>query len=178
MTAARVRRPATASAVLPAALAAAAPADATGAQISLSIGILAQLTGLSDVTFTSVAPEVDAVNSQNVCAWTNALSRGYTVLAAGSGAASAFTLTTTDGSNKTVAYTVGWAGTSGAGSTTTLSANATSGTFTTAALTPTCTTLGATSSATLQIAIPSANLLTMAGSKTYTGSLTLTISPM
>lgn len=154
------------------------PACALGTQISLSIGILAQLTGLSDVTFTSVAPEVDAVNSQNVCAWTNALSRGYTVLAAGSGSGSAFTLATTDGTNKTVAYNVGWAGTSGAASTTALSANTTSGTFSTSALTATCTILGPSTSATLQVTIPSANLLTMVANKSYTGSLTLTISPM
>jgi hypothetical protein len=161
-----------------AALLCAAPAGAVGTQISLSIGILAQLSGLSDVTFTNVAPETDAVSNQNVCAWTNALSRGYTVLATGSGTGSAFTLTTTDGTARTVAYQVGWSGSANAGSTTTLSANTSSATFTTAALTPTCTVLGPSASATLQIQIKSANLLTMTANKPYTGSLTLTISPM
>lgn len=160
------------------ALTAAAPAAAAGPQISLSIGILAQLTNLSDITFASVAPETNAVNSQNVCAWTNALSRGYTILATGSGTGSAFTLATTGGTIKTVAYTVGWANTANAGSTTALSANTTSGSFTTAAQTPTCTLAGPAASATLQIVIPSANLLTMTASAPYTGSLTLTISPM
>jgi hypothetical protein len=173
--AARLFRPLGAAALL---VLSATPASAAGAQISLSIGILAQLSGLNDVTFTSVPPETDAVNSQNVCAWTNALSGGYSVLAAGSGTGSAFTLTSTDGTGKTVAYTVGWAGTSGAGSTTALSANTASGSFTTSALVPGCTTLGPTSSATLRITIRSANLLTMTGSVPYTGSLTLTISPM
>ena len=92
-------------------LAPCAPGDAA-TQVSLSISVLAQLTGLNDISFPNADISTAAISSQNNCAWSNTLSRGYTITASGSGAGQAFTLTSGSGANP--AYTVSWAGTANA----------------------------------------------------------------
>lgn len=153
---------------------AAGPALAAPAQISLTLPLLAQVTGLTDIGFTGLTPTADAAIAQDVCAWTNAVTRSYTVTASGSGSGSAFTLANPDG--RTVAYSVGWAGSPGAGSSTPLAARTQSTGFMTAALVPTCA-LGPTASATLRVTITAADVQAMAGGTTYTGTLTLLIAP-
>jgi hypothetical protein len=157
-----------------AALASAGPAGATTVGVSFSLPILAQLTGLSDVTFPAISLTADSVVVQSDCAWTNSALRAYTVTASGSGTGAAFTLANPGG--KTVPYSVGWAGTANAGSTTALLPATRSVQFTNVASSPTCTTGNATSS-TLTITIRAADAQTMVGGTTYTGALTLMLTP-
>jgi len=164
-------------AALAATIGLAGPADAaTNIQVTFSLPVYAQINGLNDVTFTAVPTNTDAVNSQSTCAWTNSLTRSYRITASGDGGSgTAFSLSATGG--RTVAYQVGWAGTSGASSTTALTTTVASPTFTSAALTPTCTT-GPSSSSTLRVTILAADLQGMTSSLSYTGTLTLLMSPM
>ena len=66
--------------------------------ITLSVAGRVQISGLSDVSFVSVSPDVAAVSAQNVCVWSNTATKGYSLSASGSGAGSAFELAGTSGS--------------------------------------------------------------------------------
>jgi hypothetical protein len=141
--------------------------------ITASVPSRAQLTGLADVNFASVDPTVNASNAQNVCVWSNTATKGYTIRATGDGSASAFTLT--NGTN-TVPYTVEWNATSGQTSGTALVTNVASATVTSTAVNPTCSSAPLTT-ASLVVRISSANLLTMSAGTSYTGVLTLLVTP-
>jgi hypothetical protein len=142
--------------------------------ISLTILPLAQISGLSDVTFSNVSAQSDAVSTQSVCTYSNSLTRSYTVTASGDGAGSAFTLAATGGG--TVPYSVGWGDSAASASTTTLTAGAASVAFGGAAILPTCT-LGGPATSTLKITIGATDLQGMVGGLSYTGTLTLVITP-
>src|SRR5687768_15086589 len=60
--------------------------------INASVASRVQISGLADVTFNAVDPSSPAANAQNVCVWSNTTTKGYRITATGSGAASAFTL--------------------------------------------------------------------------------------
>ncbi len=150
------------------------PASAATIPISLTLPMFVQITGLSDVVFANLSPSADAVSSQNVCTFSNTVTRSYTVVASGSGTGAAFLLA--NSGRTSVAYSVGWAGTSGSTGTTALTAGVSSAAFTGAATTPGCT-IGSSTTATLKITIAAADLQTMTAGTTYTGTLTLVISP-
>ena len=141
--------------------------------ISASVPGRVQLSGLSDVSFTNQDPSTAASNAQNVCVWSNTSTKGYNVTATGSGAGNAFTLAS-GASN--VAYSVEWAGNSGQSAGTALATGAALTGLTSTATNATCS-AGASSTASLIVKIPSANLQNMQAATTYTGTLTLVVAP-
>ncbi len=143
--------------------------------ITVSVPSRVQITGLSDVAFTNVDPTVTATNAQSNCVWSNTATKGYTITATGSGTSGAFTLAS--GALTPVTYSVQWNQSSAQTSGTALTAATASGTFNSTATTPTCATAPATSSS-LIVSISSAQLLNMASLTTYTGTLTLLVSPV
>lgn len=165
------------AAATPAALAAsqgAVGATATGTvEISASVPPRARLSGLTNVTFANVNSASNARNAQNVCAWSNTPTRGYRITASGSGTGNAFTLSA--GMLK-VPYTVQWNGTSGRTTGSALNAGTQSGGFVSAATHQQCAS-GPSASASLIITISAANLQTMQPAVTYTGALTLLMTP-
>lgn len=142
--------------------------------INASVPGRVRISGLSDVTFTNVDPTVAASDAQSVCVWSNTATRGYSITATGSGAASAFTLSS--GALPTVPYTVEWAPTSGQTSGTGLSAGAALTGQTSTAINPDCS-AGPSASASLVVSIGSPTLQGMTGGVTYNGTLTLVVAP-
>ena len=149
-------------------------ATSTGTvSISASVPARARITGLSDVAFTNQDPGTPAANAQDVCVWSNTATKAYTITATGSGAGSAFTLS--DGST-TVPYTVEWAATSGQTSGAALASGTASASLTTAAANQTCSS-APTSTASMIVRIGTTDLSTMSAGSTYTGTLTLLVTP-
>ena len=149
-------------------------ATSTGViNISASVPNRARITGLSDVAFTNQDPNTAASNAQNVCVWSNTATKAYTITASGSGTASAFTLTNGTG---TVPYSVAWAASSGQTSGSALVAGTASGSLTSAATQQTCAS-GPTASASLIVGIATTDLGAMTAGSSYTGTLTLLVTP-
>lgn len=149
-------------------------ATSTGViNISASVPNRARITGLSDVAFTNQDPNTAASNAQNVCVWSNTATKGYTITATGSGASSAFTLSN---GTSTVPYNVSWAASSGQTSGSALVAGTASGSLTSTATNQTCAS-GPTASASLIIDMTTANLGSMTAGSSYTGTLTLLVTP-
>jgi len=141
--------------------------------ISASVPNRARITGLVDVAFTNQDPNTAASSNQDVCVWSNTATKGYTVTATGSGAASAFTLSN---GTTTVPYSVQWNASSGQTSGTALTAGAASVSLTSTATNQTCAS-GPTASASLIVGITTANLGGMTAGSSYTGTLTLLVTP-
>lgn len=164
---------------LPSTEAMAASQGSLGATSTGSVGITAsvpnraRITGLGDVAFTNQDPAVAASNAQNVCVWSNTATKAYTITATGSGASSAFTLSN---GTTTVPYSVEWASSSGQTSGTALATGTASASLTSAATSQTCAS-GPTASASLIVGITTANLGTMSSGSSYTGTLTLLVTP-
>ena len=133
----------------------------------------ARITGLSDVAFTSQDPNTAASNAQSVCVWSNTATKGYTVTATGDGAASAFTLAS---STLTVPYSVQWNASTGQTSGTALTAGTASAGLVSTATQQTCSTSPATTSS-LIVGISTTALGTMQATASYTGILTLVVTP-
>ena len=151
-------------------------ATSTGSiTITVSVPSRVQITGLTDVAFTNVDPTTTATNAQSNCVWSNTATKGYTITATGSGTSGAFTLSS--GSLTPIVYTVQWNQSTGQTSGSALTAATASSTFNSTATTPTCATAPSTSSS-LIVSISSAQLLNMASLTTYTGTLTLLVSPV
>jgi hypothetical protein len=149
-------------------------ATSTGSvTISASVPNRVRLTGLSNVDFTNQDPALAASRAQNVCVWSNTATRSYTVTATGSGTGNAFTLSN---GSATVPYSVEWAGTVDQTSGSALLAGATSSALTSAATQQTCTT-GPAGSASLIVGISTADLTAMNAGSSYTGTLTLLVTP-
>jgi hypothetical protein len=166
------------SGLAPAAMAAptqgALGATSTGViNISASVPNRARVTGLSDVAFTNQDPSTAASNSQNVCVWSNTATKAYTITATGSGASSAFTLTNGTG---IVPYSVEWAGTSGQTSGTALTAATASSSLTSGAVNQSCSS-APLASASLVVKMATVDLGTMSAGSSYTGTLTLLVTP-
>ena len=142
--------------------------------ISATVPSRVQITGLSDVAFTSQDPASAASNAQNVCVFSNTATKGYNIKATGSGASSAFTI---GGTGLTaVPYTVEWAQSTGQTSGTGLTANtALTGQISTAT-TPTCSS-GPTTTASLIVKMSTTALQAMQSNTTYSGTLTLLVGP-
>jgi hypothetical protein len=141
--------------------------------ITASVPNRARITGLTDVAFTNQDPATAASNAQNVCVWSNTATKAYTITASGSGTASAFTLSN---GTTTVPYSVEWASSTGQTSGTALTTGTASASLTSTATNQTCAS-GPTASASLIVGITTANLGTMSAGSSYTGTLTLLVTP-
>lgn len=149
-------------------------ATSTGSiSISASVPNRARITGLTDVAFTNQDPSTAASNAQNVCVWSNTATKAYTITATGSGTANAFTLTNGSG---TVPYTVDWASSINQTSGTSLTTGTASSSLTSTATNQNCAS-GPTASASLIVGISTTNLGAMSAGSSYTGTLTLLVTP-
>jgi hypothetical protein len=149
-------------------------ATSTGSiNISASVPNRARITGLSDVSFLNQDPGTAASNAQNVCVWSNTATKGYTITASGSGTGGAYTLSNGGG---TVPYSVEWAATSGQTSGTALAAGAASTSLTSGALNQNCSS-APLATASLIVKMATTDLGTMSAGSSYTGSLTLLVTP-
>ena len=147
-------------------------ATSTGSvTITATVPNRARISGLTDVSFASVDPAVDAASSQGPCVWSNTSTRKYTIVATGNGTANAFTLT--DGT-VTVPYSVGWAATSGATTLTSLATGTASAAFTATGTNITC---SGGADSTLKVSILASDLQNMVATNTYNGTLTLVVTP-
>ncbi|MCP5396119.1 MAG: hypothetical protein H6918_05195 [Sphingomonadaceae bacterium] len=142
--------------------------------INASVPARARITGLADVSFLNQDPTISASDAQDVCVWTNTASGTYQITATGSGTGGAFTIQETGGD--TVAYTVAWNSTAGQTSGTSLAAGTASSSLTSVATHQSCTT-GPANSASLIVGIANTELSTMLASTTYSGTLTLLVTP-
>lgn len=141
--------------------------------ISVSVANRAQITGLTDVAFTNVDPASPATSAQSDCVWSNTATKGYSITATGSGTSGAFTLAN---GSLTVPYTVQWSASSGQSSGSAMTAGTALSGLTTTAANPTCSSAPNTTSS-LIVTISAANLQGMVSSTSYTGSLTLLVTP-
>lgn len=141
--------------------------------ISASVPSRARITGLRDVAFTNQDPATAASDAQDVCVWSNTATKAYTITATGSGTSSAFTLSN---GSATVPYSVEWASTSGQTSGTALSAGTATSSLTSSAANQTCSSAPA-ASASLVVKMSTVDLDTMSAGSSYTGTLTLLVTP-
>jgi hypothetical protein len=149
-------------------------ATSTGSiSVSASVPNRARISGLTDVAFTNQDPATAASNAQNVCVWSNTVTKAYTITASGSGTGGAFTL-----SNGTsiVPYSVGWAASANQTTGAFLTAGTASGSLTSSANNQTCAS-GPAASASLIVGISTVDLGTMDAGSSYTGALTLLVTP-
>jgi len=151
-------------------------ATSTGSvTITASVQNRAQITGLTDVNFTNSDPTTAATSTQSDCVWSNTATKGYSIKATGSGTSGAFTLAS--GVLSPVPYSVQWAQSAAQSSGSALTAGtALSGQVSTAT-TPTCSSGPATTSS-LIVSIAATDLQNMVAATTYTGTLTLLITPL
>ena len=141
--------------------------------ITASVPNRARITGLTDVSFLNQDPGTAASSAQDVCVWSNTATQAYTITASGSGAANAFTLAA---GASTVPYSVEWAAATGQTSGTVLSTGTASTSLTSAATHQTCTS-GPSASASLIVRMSTTDLGTMSAGSSYTGTLTLLVTP-
>ncbi|MXO61266.1 hypothetical protein GRI89_17110 [Altererythrobacter salegens] len=141
--------------------------------ITASVPNRARITGLADVSFLNQDPNTAANSAQNVCVWSNTATKAYTITATGSGSANAFTITN---GTVTVPYSVQWASSTGQTSGTSLSTGTASSSLTSTATNQTCAS-GPTASASLIVGISTTDLGTMTAGSSYTGTLTLLVTP-
>jgi hypothetical protein len=131
-----------------------------------------RLSGLADVAFGTIDPAADQTSSQNLCAFSNSSTGGYSVTASGSGSGGAFTLAS---AADELPYEVRWAGTTGQANGTAVTAGTIVSGFTSAASQQTCNS-GPAASATLTVIVRATSLGSVqAGS--YAGTLQITIAP-
>lgn len=150
-------------------------ATSTGSlSINASVPNRAQITGLSDISFTNVDPTATATNAQNLCVWSNTSTKGYNITATGSGTAGAFTLGS--GTLPAVPYSVQWSQSSGQSSGTALTRGTALSGLVSTATRPTCNS-GPASTASLVVSIADTALQNMTSSTNYTGTLTLVVAP-
>jgi hypothetical protein len=149
-------------------------ATSTGTvSITASVPNRARITGLTDVSFANQDPSTAASNAEDVCVWSNTATKAYTITATGSGSGSAFTLSNGSG---TVPYSVEWAATSGQTSGNALTAGTASSSLTSGAVNQTCSSAPA-ASASLIVKMSTTDLGTMSAGSSYTGTLTLLVTP-
>jgi hypothetical protein len=132
----------------------------------------ARLSGLADIAFGTINPAADQTSSENLCAFSNSNTGGYSVTASGSGSGGAFTL---DSGADALPYEVRWAGAANQANGTALTAGGIVAGFTSAASQQTCNS-GPPASATLTVIVRAAALGSVqAGS--FSGTLQITIAP-
>ncbi len=140
--------------------------------ITASVQARVRITGLADVSWTNQDPGTAATNAQDVCVWSNTSTKGYTVTASGDGASNAFTLAN---GALTVPYSVQWNASAGQTTGTALTTGSASGTLTSTATNQTC---SAGESASLVVGIGTSDLSGMQAATSYSGVLTLVVSPV
>jgi hypothetical protein len=176
MRAGNLRGLALAVAMMAAAPAAAATQGSLGATstgsvtITASIPARARISSLEDISFADQDPAQAASGSQDVCVWSNTLSRAYTTTASGSGTGGAFTLAN---GGREIPYSVQWAALGGGGGLA-LSSGVASTPLVTAATEQDC---QSADSASLLVRIEPGDLQTMEPGATYAGALTLMVTP-
>ena len=144
-----------------------------GTAPQVAIGQKARISGLSDVAFGSISNlSTDITQAQNLCAFTQSVTGNYLVTAAGSGAGSAFALASGPAQ---LAYEVQWASTPNQLSGNPLTTGVPLTGVPSSATQQTCN-AGPTSSASL-IVILRASQLGAAQAGSYSGALTLMITP-
>ena len=154
------------------------PTSTGSVVVNASLLSRVRISNLTDLTFSDadLGPLIGSANtsrkSENVCAWSNIPNRDYFITATGSGPASAFALHNVAGPD--IPYSVSWAQTTDATIGTALTAGTKSTQFTSTSLTSNC--LG-NASATLLVTIAGADAETMVAGVTYTGTLTLLMTP-
>lgn len=149
-------------------------ATSTGSiAISASVANRAQITGLTDVAFSAVDPSSTATSAQSNCVWSNTATKGYSITATGSGTSGAFTLAN---GSLTVPYSVQWSASSGQSTGSGLTSGSALSGLTSTAVNPTCSTSPTTTSS-LIVSISAANLQSMVAATSYTGTLTLLVTP-
>ena len=152
-----------------------------GATSTGTVGINASVPGrvriskLSDIDLTNLDPTVAASRAQNVCVWSNAASRRYSITATGSGAGNAFTLDAV-GAPAPVPYSVQWSATSGQTSGTGLSTGTALGALTSTAINSDCSS-GPATTASLIVGMSTSTLQSMTSGLVYNGTLTLMVAP-
>jgi len=132
----------------------------------------ARLTGLADVAFGAVNVSADQTSSQDVCAFSNSNTGGYSVIATGTGTGGTFTLST---GAAQLPYEVFWADTVNQTGGTALVAGGTTTGFTSNASQQTCNS-GPSASASLTVVLR-ATALSSATAGDYSGTLQITIAP-
>jgi hypothetical protein len=142
--------------------------------INASVAGRVQISKLRNVTFSNVDAGVDVADAQNVCVWSNTAGRKYNITASGSGASSAFALSSTG--LDPVNYSVEWSSTSGQNAGSALTTGSVLAGQTSVATSPTCAS-GAATSASLIVKMAAADLQTMQAGATYSGVLTLVVAP-
>lgn len=142
--------------------------------ITATVPNRAQITGLTDINFTNADPTTTAVASQNDCVWSNTATKGYSIKASGSGTAGAFTLAS--GALTPIPYSVQWNESSGQSTGTALTAGTALAGLVSTATSPTCSSGPATTSS-LIVSIASSDLQNMVAATSYTGTLTLLVTP-
>jgi spore coat protein U-like protein len=146
--------------------------------ISATIAPRVDISSLADVTFadSDLGPVVNTSNqatkASNVCVWSNNADKSYYITASGSGTSSAFSLA--NSTNPVVPYQVYWNATSGQTTGSQLTTATKSAKFISTATSPAC---GGGTSATLVIGIQGSDANAMLASTTYTGTLTLLVTP-
>lgn len=144
--------------------------------INASITPEVNITSLDDITFSAtlmrgaLATGADVTGGDQFCIWSNNPDGSYFITATGNGAGNAFSLT--DGT-RTLPYSVAVT-TAAQPAGANLTTGVKSGRLTSPATVPDC--AGATT-ANLLIRITNANIATMEATTTYTGVLTLLVSP-
>jgi hypothetical protein len=132
-----------------------------------------RITKLSDVAFGTLSNlSADAVRTQDICAFANTATSGYTVRASGSGPGGAFSLASASDS---LPFELQWNDASGQGSGTRMTANVALAGQVSAATQQTCNS-GPAFSASLIVILRSA-ALSSAAAGSYNGSVTLVIGP-
>ena len=150
-------------------------ATSTGSiTITASVPNRTQITGLTDINFTNADPSTAATSSQNDCVWSNTATKGYSIKATGSGTSGAFTLAS--GALTPVPYSVQWSQSSWQTSGTSLTAGTALAGQVSTATTPTCSS-GPSTTSSLVVSIGSTDLQNMVAATSYTGTLTLLVTP-
>ncbi len=142
--------------------------------ITATVPNRAQITGLTDINFTNADPTTTATATQNDCVWSNTATKGYSIKATGSGTAGAFTLAS--GALTPIPYSVQWNQSSGQSSGTALTAGTPLSGLVSTATSSTCSS-GPASTSSLIVSIASSDLQNMVAATSYTGTLTLLVTP-
>jgi len=151
-------------------------ATSTGTvSISASVPGQVRISGLNDVSFANQNPASDASSAQNICVYSNTSGAQYTVTASGSGGVSGNDFELANG-GLSVPYSVEWSSSSGQTTGTALTSTVASAAFASTATQQICAS-GPSSSASLIVKISSGDLSTMQAATTYSGTLTLLVSP-
>jgi hypothetical protein len=150
------------------------PTSTGSVTITATVPNRTQITGLTDVSFANADPPTAAVSNQSDCVWSNTATKGYSISATGSGPGGAFTLAS--GSLTPVPYSVQW----NAAAAQTTGTPLVSGTplpgLVSTATRPACT-ASPSSTSSLIISIAPTDLQSMVATSSYTGTLTLLVTP-